>query len=351
MKILFIFICIFQITIHNLLAQSQTIPSLYIGKIELGPGIDKSKEIKIRNLIILNLIKKYKNSYRVIDDETVKDLLLKLKIKQQIGCDTDVCYQMLDDALNTDFKITASIIQEGNFKFRLNLKLLKIKNLNVYLENSIDRSFSISELDHYVKELSSHLVDSKYVINEKNMDSQKIESVEFIKDKNSTIVNEIDFSKIFDNLKPDLKENNFTYYGKMSSLLLAGIGSFNYLNQYTSFKNESATISPLIFYYQPTLFNDLLPVMAINSINEQKRIDNYFDSLNNSSNLIQTGIGGFGFFYLLSVIDLHLFNNKLKESSTLNLEKGQINFDIKNDTMSKNQSNDLYYQIKYSYEF
>ena len=165
MKILFIFICIFQITIYNLLAESQNIPSLYVGKIELGPGINKDKEIKIRNLIILNLIKKYKNSYRVIDDETVKDLLLKLKIKQQIGCDTDICYQMLDDALNTDFKITASLVQENDFRFHLNLKLLKIKNLNIYLDNSVDKSFAVSQLDYYVKELSSLLVDSKYVIN------------------------------------------------------------------------------------------------------------------------------------------------------------------------------------------
>ena len=648
MKILFIFICIFQITIYNLLAESQNIPSLYVGKIELGPGINKDKEIKIRNLIILNLIKKYKNSYRVIDDETVKDLLLKLKIKQQIGCDTDICYQMLDDALNTDFKITASLVQESDFKFQLNLKLLKIKNLNIYLENSVDRSFTISQLDYYVKELSSSLVDSKYVINEKNMEFEEIEKIEFTKIKNNINLNKIDFDKtsdsdvmalikpflleadnlyqekkyteaitkyriiikninkinksilidslnkrvsqsydniyqakikdidivysnnknfknlddilksyknikkdyidletdknkeIFetineridkiivqmasyeekiadidfenykftislkkyqtiinnlktedetviikeykdkinkkikltkttgevfiknkfyvyldiakkknltlgqnkdnkkekeakeaenmirfslqncrnfllnsemvdeemlrdfnnlliklnkdnmeynisfgdiltsDDLKFNLKENkldiihfpgqpqinlnlknsdkiefknNFIYYGAMSSLLLVGMGAFNYLDEYRSFKNETATISPLVFYYQPYLFNDLLPVMAINSINEQKRIDNHFNNLNNSTNLMESGMGAFGFFYLLSVVDFHLFNNKFTNASTLNLEKGKINFDIKNDAIGKNQSNELQYQIKYSYEF
>ena len=262
-------------------------------------------------------------------------------------------------------------------KFYVYLDIAKKKNLTLGQNKDNKKEKEAKEAENVIRISLQNC--RNFLLNSEMVDEEMLKDFNNVLNKlnNNNMEYDITFGDIltFNDLKSNLKEskfdfihfpgepqislnlknydkvelkNNFIYYGAISSLLLIGAGSFNYLNEYSSFKNENATISPLLFYYQPTLFNDLLPIMVVDSINEQKRIDNYF---NNSIDLIESGTGAFGFFYLLSIIDFHLFNNKFTESSTLNFEKSKINFDIKNQMMGKNQSNELQYQIKYSYEF
>ncbi len=145
-----------------------SLPSLYLGSVELGSGVDKDKEAKVRNGITIGLIQKYKDRFRIIDDDTVKNLLTRLKIQQQTGCSTEKCEQMIDDALNADYKITGNLSLEGGGKLRLNLKLFRFKEFKSSLDNTVERSFTTSQLEYYTKQLAYHLVDSKYAIDDRN---------------------------------------------------------------------------------------------------------------------------------------------------------------------------------------
>lgn len=167
-------------------------PSLYIGKIELGEGISKDIEMKVRNSITLSIIKRYKEKYQVIDDDVVKSLFIKLKIQQQTGCSTEKCERMIDDALNTDYKISGNLITETKDKLKLNLKLIKFSDSNPYLKNQNDKIFHKSQLGYYINELVLSLLDSNYKINDSNAPSLTQED----KNNNDSNMKEISFSQL-----------------------------------------------------------------------------------------------------------------------------------------------------------
>jgi hypothetical protein len=119
----------------SLPSQEKNQSSLYLGSIELGSGISKDKETKIRNGITLHLIRKYKDKFRIIDDETVKNLLGRLKIQQQTGCSTEKCERMIDDALNADYKITGNLSFESS-RLQLTLKLFRFRDMESFFGKS-----------------------------------------------------------------------------------------------------------------------------------------------------------------------------------------------------------------------
>ena len=167
-KLVLLFFLWFSI-LHS---QDKNQSSLYLGNIELGNGISKDKETKLRNSITLSIIRKYKEKFRIIDDETVKNLLNRLKIQQQTGCSTEKCERMIDDALNADYKITGNLVMETGGKIALTLKLFHFKDMNPSLENQVEKSFTLNQLEYYISELTWALVDSRYTINEKNAPSE-----------------------------------------------------------------------------------------------------------------------------------------------------------------------------------
>jgi len=131
--------------------------------------------MKLRNSITLSIIKRYKDKYQVIDDDVVKSLFIKLKIQQQTGCNTERCERMIDDALNTDFKISGNLVNDSKDRLKLNLKLIKFTNSNPYLQNQTDKIFHKSQLGYYINELVLSLLDSNYKINDTNAPSINIE--------------------------------------------------------------------------------------------------------------------------------------------------------------------------------
>jgi hypothetical protein len=162
---------IFLSATASIFSQERNQSSLYLGTIEIGSGISKDRETKIRNGITINLIRKYKEKFRIIDDETVKNLLGRLKIQQQTGCSTEKCERMIDDALNADNKITGSITMEAS-KLQLTLKLFRFRDMNPSLENQVEKTFAQSQFEYYITELTSALVDSRYTINDSNAPSE-----------------------------------------------------------------------------------------------------------------------------------------------------------------------------------
>ena len=166
-----IFLFFFLTYTASLFSQDKNQSSLYLGTIELGSGISKDRETKIRNGITINLIRKYKDRFRIIDDETVKNLLGRLKIQQQTGCSTEKCERMIDDALNADYKITGSITMEAS-KLQLTLKLFRFRDMNPSLENQVEKTFAQSQFEYYIAELTSALVDPRYAINDSNAPSE-----------------------------------------------------------------------------------------------------------------------------------------------------------------------------------
>ena len=155
----------------SIFSQERNQSSLYLGTIDIGSGISKDRETKIRNGITINLIRKYKEKFRIIDDETVKNLLGRLKIQQQIGCSTEKCERMIDDALNADYKITGSITMESS-RLQLTLKLFRFRDMNPSLENQVEKTFAQSQFEYYIAELTSALVDPRYTINDSNAPSE-----------------------------------------------------------------------------------------------------------------------------------------------------------------------------------
>ena len=155
----------------SIFSQERNQSSLYLGTIDIGSGISKDRETKIRNGITINLIRKYKEKFRIIDDETVKNLLGRLKIQQQIGCSTEKCERMIDDALNADYKITGSITMESS-RLQLTLKLFRFRDMTPSLENQVEKTFAQSQFEYYIAELTSALVDPRYAINDSNAPSE-----------------------------------------------------------------------------------------------------------------------------------------------------------------------------------
>jgi hypothetical protein len=166
-----ILLVLFLATALPILAEDKNQSSLYLGTIDIGGGISKDRETKIRNGITINLIRKYKEKFSIIDDETVKNLLGRLKIQQQTGCSTEKCERMIDDALNADYKITGTLTNESS-KLQLTLKLFRFRDMNPSLENQVEKTFAQSQFEYYIAELTSALVDSRYAINDSNAPSE-----------------------------------------------------------------------------------------------------------------------------------------------------------------------------------
>jgi len=140
--------------------------SVYLGalqSINLPDGMD----LRIRNGITLSLVNNFKNKLSVLDDEVVKKLLERLKLQQLTGCSTEKCEQQLNDALNADFKIGGTISKEGG-KYSITLKLFKLDDGIPNIYSQVKREFNSFQTDYYVNELTRAVIDSNYVINDKN---------------------------------------------------------------------------------------------------------------------------------------------------------------------------------------
>lgn len=160
----------FSLITPSLLGQdksSDSLAKIFIAKVDI-PGLNPDYQKKIQNSIQLNLLKHFRNQFRILDDEYISNLTKKLQIKQQIGCSADLCMKQLEDAIEANYKITASLEQAGGGDLKLSLKLYKIDAEGGGLENAAEKTIKPFQLDYYLEELVKYLPNKKYAINDKD---------------------------------------------------------------------------------------------------------------------------------------------------------------------------------------
>lgn len=146
----------------GLLPQSPTLPlkKIYLESLYESNGITIDQKNRVRNQISLNLYKHFKNSHTFIDDVIINGYLNQLKKQQQIGCDTEKCYKMIEDSLNPDQKISGSLAFL-NGRYTLTLRLIDLAN-NKGLLDVKEVSYGPRQMEYFVEELTKTLLDPTY---------------------------------------------------------------------------------------------------------------------------------------------------------------------------------------------
>ncbi len=146
----------------GLLPQSPTPPmkKIYLESLYESNGVTIDQKNRVRNQISLNLYKHFKNSHTFIDDVIINGYLNQLKKQQQIGCDTEKCYKMIEDSLNPDQKISGSLAFL-NGRYTLTLRLIDLAN-NKGLLDVKEVSYGPRQMEYFVEELTKTLLDPTY---------------------------------------------------------------------------------------------------------------------------------------------------------------------------------------------
>ena len=151
---------------------SKSYKKIYFETLDSSPGIRSENIIKIRNQVSLNILRYFKSKYSFIDDSVVNGLMAQLKKQQSLGCDTDKCFQMIEDNLSPDEKITGTLQLNGNI-YTLTLKLLDVSRSSAIVEQK-EVNFTGAQLEYFVEEITRALLDSSYVINKENAPAEFI---------------------------------------------------------------------------------------------------------------------------------------------------------------------------------
>jgi len=162
----------------SLFSQSKQIYKIiYFENLSSVGSIRPEISTRVRNQVSLNILRYFKSKYTLIDDSVIQEQLLLLKKQQNLGCDTDKCYKMIEDNLSPDEKITGNLQINGT-KYILTLRLLDVNRGGGVVEQK-EVSFTNNQLDYFVAELTRSLLDSRYKINMEgapaDLDPQKVE--------------------------------------------------------------------------------------------------------------------------------------------------------------------------------
>jgi hypothetical protein len=151
---------------------SKSYKKIYFETLDSSPDIRSENIIKIRNQVSLNILRYFKSKYSFIDDSVVNGLMAQLKKQQSLGCETDKCFQMIEDNLSPDEKITGTLQLNGNI-YTLTLKLLDVSRSSAIVEQK-EVNFTGAQLEYFVEEITKALLDSSYVINKENAPAEFI---------------------------------------------------------------------------------------------------------------------------------------------------------------------------------
>ena len=127
--------------------------------------ITNSDSIKgrVKNQILVKVLKYNNNRYTLFDNEYIKSVL-ELKARQQlIGCTDSECGVQIEKILQPDFKIS-STISSIDKKINLSLKLFKFSGDSPSIVSVIDKSFEDNQLDFYIEEMVQYLITPNYRI-------------------------------------------------------------------------------------------------------------------------------------------------------------------------------------------
>ena len=122
---------------------------------------------KVKNQILVKVLKYNNNRYTLFDNEYIKSVL-ELKARQQlIGCTDTECGVQLEKILQPDYKIS-STISPADKKINVSLKLFKFSGENPSIVSVIDKSFEDYQLDFYIEEMVQFLIIPNYRIKDEN---------------------------------------------------------------------------------------------------------------------------------------------------------------------------------------
>lgn len=213
---IFIF-TIFIFTNFSLLSQTSIKKDkIYISEVESKITQGDNLKEKIKNLILVKILKVNNNQFTIFDNDYIKSVL-ELKARQQLlGCTDLECGVILEKILQPDYKIGSSISSIDK-KLNLSLKFFKFSGENPSIYSAIDRSFELYQLEFYVEEMVQYLLNPNYRIRDE-IAPMKIEvqnEIFSLKIKESSTLNTSDFS-------------NFSSTEKVS----------NYINDYNNLLKE-----------------------------------------------------------------------------------------------------------------
>ena len=118
---------------------------------------------KVKNLLLVKLLKINNNKFTIFDNDYIKSVL-ELKAKQQLlGCTDLECGVVLEKILQPDFKIV-TIISNSDKKVNLSLKFFKFSGDNPTIYSAIDRAFEIYQLEFYIEEMIQYLINPNFRI-------------------------------------------------------------------------------------------------------------------------------------------------------------------------------------------
>jgi|LauGreSuBDMM15SN_2_FD.fasta_scaffold07061_3 hypothetical protein len=164
-KNLLLGIAIFSSFIFPLYAEEK----IYIFHFKVIGSKDKELESRVRNGMVLSILKNYPGKYKIMDDDSIQDLSKKLQKMQMAGCSEEICIQELSQAIDAKELISGSITADGN-KLKFDFKKTQKDDLDFSqtLKSQVNEEFETSQLDYFLNESSKKLIEGSYTINRKN---------------------------------------------------------------------------------------------------------------------------------------------------------------------------------------
>ncbi len=216
---IFSFFCAFSI-----LGQSSELKKIYLESLYESNGVTPDIKNRVRNQISLNLYKHFKKTHSFIDDVIINGYLNQLKKQQQIGCDTEKCYKMIEDSLSPDQKLSGSL-QFSNGRYILTLRLIDLSSQKGLVDVK-EVSYTSNQMEYFVEEITRSLLEPNYKINIANAPPEfKEEKIDFgsirIKSIDGIDINIYEFRSndtrgdlIIASLKPKLEEGDRAFKEK-----------------------------------------------------------------------------------------------------------------------------------------
>ena len=142
---------------------------IYIFHFKVKGSSDKDLEKKVRNGLLLSILKLYPGRFKIMDDDSIQDLSKKLEKLQLSGCSEEICIQEISQAIDARDLISGSVIQNGS---RLTFDFKKVRKDEMTFaqttESTVNEEFEVSQLDYFLNESAKKLIEKNYNINRKN---------------------------------------------------------------------------------------------------------------------------------------------------------------------------------------
>jgi hypothetical protein len=163
-----IFILILNICINDI--YSKELSKLYVNKFTYNDKSSENFEKKFRNLLIDKLIKNYSDKYSIMDEDSVQSLKDKLNKKKALGCSEEDCIREISQSVDADEIISGEVnLQEKGIIINIKNSLKQKKDsFGLNIKSIIVLEISENQLDYYIQEIASKLINPSYKIDTKN---------------------------------------------------------------------------------------------------------------------------------------------------------------------------------------